>query len=102
MIISLVRFTSKLPEEQVQSTFEERADEYRKVPGLLEKIYVRFRETGEFGAVYVWASEEALTSFRDTELARTIPDAYQIEGAPRTELADVSLVVQAETARASL
>lgn len=94
MIVSLVRFKSRLSDDEVQSMFEERADLYRSVPGLVEKIYLRFRETGEFGAVYVWHSEEALMRFRETELARTIPSAYQVEEAPRAELADVRLAIQ--------
>jgi heme-degrading monooxygenase HmoA len=94
MIVSLVRFKSRLSDAEVQAMFEERADLYRNVPGLVEKIYLRFRESGEFGAVYVWDSEEALMRFRETELARTIPDVYQVEQAPRAELADVRLVIQ--------
>ena len=82
MIVSLVRFKSRLSDDAVQATFEERADHYRNVPGLVEKIYLRFRESGEFGAVYVWDSEKALMDFRETELARTIADAYQVEEAP--------------------
>jgi heme-degrading monooxygenase HmoA len=96
MIASVVRFRSTLSDDAVQAMFEERADRYRRVPGLVEKIYLRFRETGEFGAVYVWESEEALERFRESELARTIADAYRVEGAPRTELAEVRLVVQPE------
>lgn len=92
-IVSLVRFASTLSDDEVQALFEERAGEYESVPGLVEKIYLRFRDTGEFGAVYVWESEGALTRFRQTELARTIPSAYRVEGAPQSELADVRLVV---------
>ena len=94
MIVSLVRFKSRLSDNAVQATFEERADLYRNVPGLAEKIYLRFRESGEFGAVYVWDSEKALMDFRESELARTIPAAYQVEEAPLAELADVCLVIQ--------
>ena len=101
MIVSLVRFKSRLSDDAVQATFEERADQYRKVPGLVEKIYLRFGETGEFGAIYVWDSEKALLDFRETTLARTIPDAYQVEEAPLVELADVRLVIQPETASVS-
>ena len=96
MIVSLVRFKSMLSNEEVQRTFEERADGYRQVPGLAEKIYLRFRETGEFGAVYVWDSDESLERFRETDLARSIPDAYQVEGTTSFELADVHLVVRPE------
>jgi heme-degrading monooxygenase HmoA len=73
--------------------FEKRSDRYRKVPGLVEKLYLRFRDTGEFGAVYVWESEEDLERFRESELARTIPTAYQVEGESSLEVADVPLVV---------
>lgn len=96
MLVSLVRFRSKLADETVQAKFEERADRYRKVPGLVEKIYVRFRDTDEFGAIYVWASGEALEAFRKTELALSIPDAYRVTAPPRVELADVCLVVRPE------
>ncbi|MGE5274693.1 MAG: YdhR family protein [Verrucomicrobiota bacterium] len=94
MIVSLVRFKSRLDDEKVQAMFEERSNDYRAVPGLVEKLYLRLRDTGEFGAVYVWDSEEALNRFRETDLARTIPIAYQVEGAPTFEIADVRLVVQ--------
>ena len=80
----------------MQAMYEARADAYMAVPGLVEKIYLRFRETGEFGAVYVWESQEALERFRESELARTIAEVYEVEGKPRTELADVALVVRPE------
>jgi hypothetical protein len=102
VIISLVRFTSDLTDDEVQATFEDRADRYRTVPGLVEKIYVRFRDSGEFGAVYLWESEQALLDFRETELARTIPSAYQVVGEPYVELADVRLVVQPDASRSAV
>ena len=96
MIVSLVRFKSRLSDDAVQATFEERADRYRHVPGLVEKIYVRYSDSGEFGAVYVWNSEQALMDFRQTELAKTLPEVYKVERAPSAELADVCLVIQPE------
>ena len=100
MVVSIVRFTSKLSADEVQAKFEDRADSYRQVPGLVEKIYLRFRDTGEFGAVYVWESDDALARFRESELARSIPEAYRVEGAAKIELADVSLVVRPDWASA--
>jgi heme-degrading monooxygenase HmoA len=102
VIVSLVRFKSGLSDDEVQARFEERANRYRSVPGLVEKIYVRFRDSGEFGAVYLWDSEKALMDFRETELARTIPDEYQVVGRPHAELADVRLVVQPEASRSAV
>jgi heme-degrading monooxygenase HmoA len=94
VIVSLVRFRSKLPDDEVQALFEDRAHRYRSVTGLLEKLYIRFRDTDEFGAIYVWESEEDLQRFRETDLAGTIPDAYRVDGAPAPEVADVRLVIR--------
>ena len=94
MIVSLVRFASALSDDEVQAMFEDRADRYLSVRGLVEKIYLRYRATGEYGAVYVWESEQALAEFRESDLGRTIGDAYRIEGSPRSELADVRLVTR--------
>lgn len=94
MIVSLVRFKSNLDDDEVQAMFVERSDRYRKVPGLVEKLYLHFRDTGEFGAVYLWDSEEDLARFRETDLARTISSVYQVERAISFDFADVRLVVQ--------
>jgi heme-degrading monooxygenase HmoA len=94
VIVSLGRFRSGLADEDVQKTFEERADRYRQVPGLIEKLYLRYPETGEFGAVFVWESEDALARFQESELATSIPGAYRVESASRIEVAEVCLVVK--------
>jgi heme-degrading monooxygenase HmoA len=96
MIVSLVRFASGLADDDVQARFEARADRYRDVPGLVEKLYLRYRETGEYGAVYVWESEDAMARFRQSALAESIATTYEVDGAPRSEVADVRLVVRAE------
>jgi hypothetical protein len=92
VIVSIVRFRSGLTDEQVQDLYGARADRYRQVPGLVEKLYLRYR-SGEHGAVYVWESDEALEAFRASDLGRSIATAYQVEGEPQTELADVTLLV---------
>ena len=92
MIVQIVRFTSDLDDAQVGATYRARAPRYREVPGLLQKYYLAF-PSGEHGAVYVWDSPEAMAAFRTTDLARTIPEAYQVQGQPQVEVADVSLVL---------
>jgi heme-degrading monooxygenase HmoA len=101
VVVSIVRFTSGLDDADVEARYEERADRYRRVPGLVEKIYLRFRDTGEFGAIYVWDSDESLQRFRESDLARTIPTAYQVDRPPLVELADVSLVIEGAGSRAA-
>jgi hypothetical protein len=99
VIVSIVRFRSGLTDEEVQDLYQARADRYQQVPGLVEKLYLRYR-SGEHGAVYVWESEQALEEFRASELGRSIGTAYQVEGGPQTELADVTLLVDRRTVNA--
>jgi hypothetical protein len=42
----------------------------------VQKIYGRDAKTGDVCGIYFFESEEALEAFRETELARTIPSAY--------------------------
>jgi heme-degrading monooxygenase HmoA len=100
MVVSIVRFASGLSDDEVQARFEERAARYRSVPGLVEKLYLRYRDTGEFGAVYVWESEDALSRFRQSDLGRAIGAAYDVRSGP--ELADVRLVVRRERRSAAM
>lgn len=44
--------------DEVNRRFMERADRYREVPGLKQKYYVKFTETGEYGGIY-WFSTTA-------------------------------------------
>jgi heme-degrading monooxygenase HmoA len=96
VIAQIVRFKSRLTDEQVLRQYEARAPQYREMPGLVQKHYLRFTETGEYGAVYLWESEEALNAFEKTELRRTIPDAYEIVGASKIEKAEVVMVLHPE------
>lgn len=94
MIVSIVRLTFGLSDGDVQVLYEQRAERYRQLSGLVEKIYLLLRESGESGAIYVWESEEALRGFRESELAGSISGVYRVEGSPRAELVDVCLVLQ--------
>lgn len=89
MIIKVVKFKSGLSDSEVLEVMNERAPRFRALPGLVQKYYGHEKETGEFTGIYLWDSEESLRQFEDTELARTIPQAYKAEGQPRIELFEV-------------
>ena len=93
MLVQIVRYRSGLSDDDVRAAVESRAPEYMALAGLVQKYYLRFPESGEHGGVYLWASRGSFEAFRTSELARTIPDAYRVEGAPHVELADVSKVL---------
>jgi hypothetical protein len=84
-VIQFVKFSSPLTDEETRSVMERRAPEFRQVPGLFQKYYGREVGTGDVCGIYIFDSEDSLRAFRETELARTIPRAYQIES-PRIEV----------------
>ena len=96
MIVQIVKVTSGLPDAEVRATIAERAPQFRALSGLLQKYYTRERETGEYVGIYVWDGEESLHEFRESDLARTIPAAYRVEGAPQIAILDVISLLRAE------
>ena len=80
MVIHFVRFKTPLAQEEVQRIMEERAPRFRsEVPGLVQKYYGSEPEGGAFCGCYIFDSEESRQAFVQSELARTIPAAYQAE-----------------------
>ena len=91
MVIQLVRFKSGLPDAEIRQMMKDRTHIFRALPGLLQKYYIRDAQTGEFGGVYVWESEEAMRAFRESDLVRNIPVVYKVAGEPRVEVLEVIL-----------
>jgi hypothetical protein len=56
--------------------------------------YLRFPDTGEHGAVYLSASEEVLREFGQSEVARTIPEVYPVQGSPVGETAEAIMLLR--------
>jgi hypothetical protein len=98
MIAQIVRFRSGLSEPDVLRTYRARAPRYRAIAGLVEKYYLRF-PGGEHGAVYLWNSSEAMQAFRESDLARSIPEAYDVQGAPQVEFAEVVFALRGDETR---
>ena len=75
--ILYVRVKSDLDLEELDRRMHERKPRFLEVPGLIQKIYGRDQATGDTCGIYFFESKEALVAFRDTELAKTIPTAYE-------------------------
>jgi hypothetical protein len=75
--ILFVRITSALDADEFDRRLLERRPRFREVSGLVQKVYGRDAETGDVCGIYFFESREALQEFRETELARTIPSAYE-------------------------
>ncbi len=94
MIIQIVRFKSELMEEQVIQKYNNRAPRYRELKGLKQKYYLKFPETGEYGAVYIWEKESALKEFRESELGQTISSSYKVQGDPEVQKAELIMTLR--------
>ncbi len=89
MIIQTVRFKTQLSEEELLKIAKEREPKFKAIPGLIQKYYIKLDQPGQYGGIYVWDSKESLQSYRESELAAIIPQAYKVIGAPDIEIMDV-------------
>lgn len=89
MIIQIVKFKTELSEEELLKIAEERLPGFKALPGLLQKYYVKLDQPGQYGGIYVWDSPASLKSYRESDLAATIPQAYQVIDTPDIEILDV-------------
>lgn len=96
MIIRWVKFKSALSDSEVLKLYEQRAPQYRKLPGLLQRYYIKDKKTDEHGAVHLWDSMKSMQEFEQSELSRGIAVAYKIVGQPRIEILDLVYTLRLE------
>lgn len=75
--ILFVRVNSHLDAQELERRMLERRPRFLEVPGLIQKVYGRDATTGDVCGIYFFADRAALVAFRDSELARSIPEAYE-------------------------
>ena len=75
--VLFVRITSQLDRAEFDRRLHERRSRFLEVPGLVQKVYGRDPDTGDVCGIYFFETDEALEAFRESELARTIPSAYE-------------------------
>lgn len=100
MIVQFVQFESSLSEKEVRAVAEERLPQFRAIPALAQKYYLKLATPNHYGGFYIWESPEALAAFRKSELARTIPLAYKVVGAPDVGVHEVMFPLRGEVAPA--
>lgn len=88
-VMQIVRLKTKLSEEEMLKIAHEREPQFKAIPGLVQKYYIKLDTPGEFGGVYIWDSPESLQKFRQSELAATIAKAYQGVEPPSIEVAGI-------------
>jgi len=84
-ILLMVRLKSSLPMEELETRYRKRMPEFRALPGLLQKYYLRDPASGELAGLYLWDSQESLDAYLDSELCKTIGKSYEAVGPPTIE-----------------
>ncbi len=74
---------------------------FRKVPGLRQKYYIRDRETGELGGLYIFDSTESLRRFRDSGIMTKALPAFRLLAPPTVRVFEISGAVSEEKQLAS-
>ena len=89
MVIQKIEFKSRLSEEEIIRIARDREPQFKAISGLIQKYYVKPHKDDHYGGIYVWDSVESLKAFRESELAKSIPEAYGVVGAPHIEMLDI-------------
>lgn len=89
MILQFIKLKSHLSQEELLNRARTRQPKFEALPGLLQKYYVKLNEEGRYGGIYIWESSEALQVYRNSDLAKSIPDAYEITEAPEVEIMEI-------------
>lgn len=99
MEVLVILYKSGLSMDEVLSRFKKRSDKYRDVKGLLQKLYVRDESTDHVGGIYVFDSKESLEAFRNSDLEKSIGDAYEFVEPPTIRALEVVRVLYEEKER---
>ena len=89
MILQIIKLKSNLPEQELLIKAKEREFQFIDIPGLLQKYYVKTGQSGQYGGIYIWESQKSLNAYRESDLAKSIPEAYEIIEAPSIEIMDI-------------
>jgi len=82
-VVLFVRVKSDLEFTELERRLLERKPSFLEIPGLIQKIYGYDPATGDACGIYFFENREALDAFGETELAKTIPEAYEAVGVRR-------------------
>lgn len=94
--VVLVRFKSALSFDEVMRIVEERAPQFRALPGLVQKYYLQDAASDEIAGLYLWESEAALDEYQKSKLRASIAEAYRAQEPPRVEVYEVVKMLRDE------
>ena len=95
-VLLIVRFKSSLTPEELERRYKERLPEFQALPGLVQKYYLYDPSSDEWGGLYLWDSQSSLDHYLASDLRKSIPETYEIVGAPRIETSNVIDILRPE------
>jgi quinol monooxygenase YgiN len=98
MIVQFVQFETSLSEKEVLAIAKERAPQFRAIPDLVQKYYLKLDKPNHYGGFYIWKSRAAMLAYRESELAKTIAAAYKVVGAPDVDIHEILFELRDEGA----
>jgi quinol monooxygenase YgiN len=76
---------SKLSREELEKRYKERMPQFRQVPGLVQKYYSYDEAANEWAGIYLWENEEALAAYLESDLKKSIAEAYELTAPPKIQ-----------------
>ena len=92
--VLLVKFKSTFDAEKLLNVCEQNLEDFRNVPGLIQKYYIAEEGTGALSGFYIFETKSARAAFWTSDLAKTIPVRYGvIPESLRVEQYDMAIVL---------
>ncbi len=74
-----VRFKSTYSSEELSDLFHQHLEDFKNVPGLIQKYYVADENSETVGGIYVFENKDARAAFWESKLAKGIPATYGVK-----------------------
>jgi hypothetical protein len=89
-----VKFNSTFSAEDLLKVCQQSLDDFRNVPGLIQKYYIAEEGTGAISGFYIFDTQSARAAFWVSDLAKDIPAKYGvIPESLRVEQYDMAIVL---------
>ncbi len=89
-----VKFKSTFSAELLLNVCKQNLEDFRNVPGLIQKYYIAEEGTGALSGFYIFETKSARAAFWTSELAKNIPAQYGVIAETlRVEQYDVAIVL---------
>lgn len=93
MWIVRMRFETALGEAEQEELSRAGLPKFRALDGLRQKYYVRNRDAGVVGGIYLFESEQAARAYVDGPIVASVGERFRVVGDVEIELLEVELTL---------